>query len=181
MNEQELTRRISGLPRQIEPPSDLWPGIEARMNAAPPRSAGSGFAALAVAALLVLAIGLVGVLDRDAAIESPSIDALMAADDGLLPKPGATYATSVDLIYSGALRTLAGSLPQPQGLPSSEQLELTLRTLQHATEEIRAALAQDPDSIYLAELLESTHRKRVEMLRDAAFASLPNTDMGRRS
>jgi hypothetical protein len=32
MNEQELERAVSRLPKSIEPPHDLWPGIEARLR-----------------------------------------------------------------------------------------------------------------------------------------------------
>ena len=32
MNEQELLKAVGGLPKSIEPPRDLWPGIEARLR-----------------------------------------------------------------------------------------------------------------------------------------------------
>ena len=32
MNEQELERAVSRLPKSIEPPRDLWPGIQARLR-----------------------------------------------------------------------------------------------------------------------------------------------------
>jgi hypothetical protein len=33
MNERELQEAVNRLPKSIEPPRDLWPGIEARLGA----------------------------------------------------------------------------------------------------------------------------------------------------
>ncbi|HWE22304.1 MAG TPA: FecR domain-containing protein, partial [Myxococcales bacterium] len=50
MNDDELQRAVSGLPKSIEPPHDLWPGIEARIQ----RRRSWYWIPLAVAAMLVL-------------------------------------------------------------------------------------------------------------------------------
>ena len=62
MNEHELERAVSGLPKTIEPPRDLWPGIEARLRRQRGGRGGRGglwyWIPLAIAA--VLAIVMIG-------------------------------------------------------------------------------------------------------------------------
>jgi hypothetical protein len=63
MNEKELRDAVERLPRRIEPPADLWPGIRDRIRAGE-WGVGSGsrrlpWISLAIAAILVLAVGIV--------------------------------------------------------------------------------------------------------------------------
>lgn len=58
----ELRRAMSALPRSIEPPDDLWPGIRDRIRGAKGRGQGSGrfpwWIPLTLAAMLVLAVAI---------------------------------------------------------------------------------------------------------------------------
>lgn len=53
MNERELLEAAGRLPKSIEPPRDLWPGIEARLRRPSPRWYWVGLAAAAVLALVI--------------------------------------------------------------------------------------------------------------------------------
>jgi len=54
MNERELLEAAGRLPKSIEPPRDLWPGIEARLGAGRGRSRRWYWGALAAAAVIAL-------------------------------------------------------------------------------------------------------------------------------
>ena len=41
MNERELQDAVNQLPKSIEPPRDLWPGIEARLGTGAGRASAS--------------------------------------------------------------------------------------------------------------------------------------------
>jgi len=38
VNDHELERAVSRLPKTIEPPHDLWPGVEARLRRRQPKT-----------------------------------------------------------------------------------------------------------------------------------------------
>jgi hypothetical protein len=56
MNERELQDAVGRLPKNIEPPRDLWPGIEARINAHPVWRRYWYWAPLAAAAVFALVV-----------------------------------------------------------------------------------------------------------------------------
>lgn len=66
MNEKQLQDAVERLPRQIEPPVDLWPGIRDRIRAGRGKQskpgAGRGWRTLALWVPLAAAAGLVGIL-----------------------------------------------------------------------------------------------------------------------
>lgn len=57
MNERELLEAVGRLPRSIEPPRDLWPGIEARLGAPPRRPRWIWVALAAAAAVAAVLVG----------------------------------------------------------------------------------------------------------------------------
>ena len=93
------------------------------------------------------------------------------------------YAGLLDLEYAGAMRDVAGQFRAvPQIVPDDENhaLSMSLKVLQQATEDLRGALEQSPSSIFLADLLASTHRKRMNLLRNLALASIDTMQMNTR-
>lgn len=169
--ENELEHRISMLPRAIAPPRDLWPAIEQGI-VRPARPARIWLRS--IAAGLAITLGAIFVLSYDSGLQPDDL-----GEPGrvtLMPNAGMIYANSIDQQYTAPLASLTDELPNPAHSISAGQLQLGLRTLQHATEEIRAALEQDPDSLYLASLLEATHRKRLNMLKDLALAEAGRND-----
>jgi len=60
MNERELQEALSRLPKSIEPPSDLWPGIETRLRRPPPIAARRLWYWVPLAAAAVFALVMIG-------------------------------------------------------------------------------------------------------------------------
>lgn len=165
ISEQELIGRLKRLPRRVEPPEDLWPGINRQLAA---RRSG-GWHWQSVAAGMIAVIGTIFALWLGSGLET---DELVDGPEASPPYPGGglVYARSVDRQYRGALDIVAGEMPRrPASVAEFGELQLELRTLERAAEEIRAAIEQDPDAMYLAQLLETTHRKRIRMLRALAL------------
>lgn len=153
----ELEHRLANLPREMAPVRDLWPGIEARLEA-PRRRWTLPRAAAAAGVFLVAAIALrIG-------SESPMPD---VAGGNLQ-----VLSASAELEYSGALRDLrdsvghldAGSQPGALG-----DYQLSLQVVVDATRQVRAALDQDPDSRLLNAMLADLQKKQLSVLREIAL------------
>ena len=164
MDETDLRRRLRGLPRDIEPSRDLWPGIAARLSPqvadAPRASRRPWFAGLAIAASLCVAMGLAYTLrpastpaDAPAPVASASPD---GASDALLSRE----ADAMTLEYEAALRQFEGA-----AMPAA--LRPALATLDRSALEIRGALADDPDAVFLLEQLRRTYARRVTLTQRA--------------
>ena len=177
MNEQQLLEQLECLPSEREPSRDLWPGVLQRI--APASFSGPQYKPWfnAVAATLVMGLSLT--LGIKLGIDT-RFDPGTSADYALVAAPiqtseGQFYAGLLDLEYGGALRDVAGQFrADPQSAPDQGDVALTqsLKILQRATEDLRGALEKDPNSIFLADLLASTHRKRMKLLRDLALAQV---------
>ena len=177
MNEHCLLEQLEKLPKEREPGPDLWPAIRRRI--APSRLAvmrtKPWFDAVAAALLVGFALTL-GMQLGDNIGKIPGSDA--NSDFELAPLQSSTgqfIAGVLDIEYGAALRDVVGHFKaEPQAAPDPQDagLSQSLKILQNATEDLRDALEQDPNSIYLAELLASTHRKRINLLRDLALAQV---------
>jgi hypothetical protein len=175
MNEQQLLEQLGRLPRERQPERDLWPGIEVRMG----RDTGASRAWFPVAAAAAITGALVTLLAvsllpsqqslERAPTETSNTVAAVPLDEPLPPAAdnrALMLASGFDLEYSGVLRDLNGQLRSLQvSAPERQIIEQNLKVLQDATEELREAIAANPDAIYLAQLLETTHRKRLDVLR----------------
>ena len=150
MTENELGWRLRQLPRGIEPPRDLWPGIHARLGRRAPRGR-RWMAGLALAASLVLAIGL-GVVRES---PGPSRDGRGAS---ALPRE----ADAMRLEYEAALARF-------EGVPMPEALAPALATLDDSAVDIRQALAADPDAVFLLEQLRRTYARRLSLTQRAVI------------
>ena len=154
------------LPRHIEPPRDLWPEIESRLE---PRAARRGrrwpwLAAAAV--LLVVGSSLItaNLVRREAAVtaqapfERPDA-AVMRTAFG----PGQTLGPG----YAAVRQQLADSLEARIGrLPPAARakLEANLAELHRATAEINAALELSPGDPLLEELLINSYQDELAVL-----------------
>lgn len=171
-NSPSLESRVRALPRSMQPTNDLWKSIESRLeghqhDVSPRRSWKTPvLAAVASVAVVAVCITLILRLDDIGPVVPDSVDLARSQS-----QRGLILASHVDLQYSGALRSLAYAVNAQENDPSDlGEIELSLRTLQRATEDIRAALEENPDAEYLASLLESTHRQRLELLKNLAMA-----------
>lgn len=162
MTEQELLEELGRLPRERQPQADLWPGVEARIRPMQARSFRRIPTAIAAAIVgsLVTAFGL-SINERMETTAPAFVQTLPATGAGM------TYASGVDLEYSGALRDLAGQMQSWQRAGQDGSVLMSnLRVLSEASEELRAAIAEDPQSIYLAQLLASTQKKQLSVMRE---------------
>ena len=169
MNDSELQARLAAAPRRIDPPADLWPGIDARIAGAGSRPVSRGLPRLAAVATLALAAGMaLWVAAGLAPDQAPGLD----RDGGI----ARVYADTIELTYAGPLRTLASDRRPAVPALDTGSMELSLRTLENAVEVLRAALEANPDAVYLAEMLENTHRQRLRMLRELALLGIETPD-----
>ena len=152
-----LRLQLRGLRPDIAPAADLWPGIAARLSAAPanaapraPRRTPRNIAPWALAASLVLSLGIAWRMQ---------------------PPPAAPAGAQVRLIdreadamtreYHAALQELHASAPQPSGAATPAQP--ALRELDQSARLIRDAIDRDPGATYLLGRLQRTYTLRLEL------------------
>lgn len=165
-DEERHLRRIlalaSALPREMEPPRDLWAGIAERIEAERRvRPAWWGSVGLAVAAALVVAIGAALLLRNDPVSVGPTVSTIPVSVD-----PSSIGAAEQE--YEQAASALMAALQARRDTMSPETLrsvEKNLLVMDQALGEVRAALGRDPGNPELTRMLVSTHRKKVETLR----------------
>jgi len=164
-----LRLQLRALRRDLEPAADLWPGIAARIAAEPrvatpaaaapgPRRRVAGFAPWALAASLVLAVGVAW------KTQGPP-PAAVPADAGtgavaMLP----LQADAMTREYQAALRELEATAPARPGprpdLP-------VLRELDESAAQIRSALDRAPDARFLLDRLRKTYALRLQLTQRA--------------
>lgn len=153
-----LSPAVAALPRSIEPPHDLWPGIEGRLRER--RSirmpARWRLAGLAAAAAVLLVAG-----------SSAATLWLVRGDSS----PTAALATPViEAGYVNASAELMRALDAERShlAPATvATLERNLAVIDAAIAESRAALANDPANRDLAALLWASYRQKVALLQQA--------------
>ena len=185
--EEAHTRKVTALhelPQAIEPPRDLWPGIEARLEpamAGAPSESGAQLSAarrrtqrlrwFAAAAMVAsVAVGVwIGrsLLPTGSRVQGSSLaafDAPTALD--------AAYVT--DPRYQRQRAALLRSLEsQIATLPPATRTKVmaSLATIQHAKEDLEQALGKDPGNALLQELLVNTYQDEMRVLSDVREAS----------
>ena len=158
--DERLRQALRALHRDILPRRDLWPSIAARIATNTPakthgRVTRNRFVAWALAASLLLALGMAWQLrpfhTRGARMGSGQ-EQLIASE-----------ARAMTRAYAGALRELAASAPRE--LDSST----ALRQLDRSAEQIRSALARDPDARFLLDRLRHTYSLRLSLTQRAVL------------
>ncbi len=164
-NDQELLWQLRGLRRETMPANDLWPGIAARIaqhdrpsgdagNVVPLRRRGVRLAPFALAASLVLAVGV-------AWQQRPDFGVQQVDPTGRLIHREADALTRE---YDAALREL-----QAAGTPSAPAGN-ALQQLDQSAAQIRTALTRDPDARFLLDQLRRTYEKRLELTQRATLS-----------
>lgn len=164
-----LDRALAGLPRELPPENDLWPGIAAQLE---PRRAPRRWLPLAAAAvLLVVSSSLITarVVRWSAAPAAPIATVAPPAtpDAGVVRPASFGPGHALDPEYAAARQQLAAMLAQRMDrLPSSarQKVEDNLAQLRRATDEINAALALQPGDALLEELLLNTYQDELAVL-----------------
>ncbi|HEX7114526.1 MAG TPA: hypothetical protein VF193_05305 [Steroidobacter sp.] len=178
-----LDELLARVPREVAPERDLWPAIRAGIEAEP-RAAGrarggdhSRWFQLAAGVLLVLASSLTTyVLTRQSLQQQIANEALPApaltatpASFGLAPEAlGVEYVQTraeLDKRFEQRLATLPPV--------TRAKVERNLAEIRRASDEIAAALAENPSDPLLQELLLSTYRNEIRLL--TSVSQLPGT------
>ncbi len=176
-----LLAEAAALPEELDPPRELWPGIEARLaprarvlSFAPPLRRWAFLAPpLAAAAAVLLVVGL-GLRPGPQPQPAPGPSQTpVSAEVGVrtVALGSAASLAQAEGDYRRATEQLLESLRSEQRtLPPGtlEKVERNLSAIEGALGEIRAALEKDPENAQLARLLNSTQRRKLQMLQSVA-------------
>lgn len=147
---------VRALPRQLQPPSDLWPAVRQRVV----RRRAPGWGALAAAAVLLIAV-------------SSLVTALLVNRGDAGNKPLSSSPGAIQIIEAGYLeqtRDLEAALDEGRDNLAPETITIVERNLEiisDAIAESRAALEKDPANQDLRILLRTSHEQRVALLEQA--------------
>ena len=169
---EALRWQLRGLRRDATPQADLWPGIAARLQAqgqsastiVPLRPrATRRYAWLAMAASVALAIGI----GWQQLVPAPSVVEPIVADTAPAGDPTARLlkreAVALTWEYKAALREArAGRAPTTDN-PA-------LLEIDRSAEQVRTALAQDPEARFLLDRLQSLYAQRLALTRQLALS-----------
>lgn len=170
---ESLVGAARTLPEEVEPPIELWNSVRARIAPAPSRTRQLWLLAAAAVVLVALSSGVTAILVRRpiVVVRPAPVPAVVAARS--LPPA----ARAVDADYAVAIRALNETLADNRNRldPATvAKVEASLRVIDHAIDEARQALADDPSNLTLLDLLASSYERKVELLR-RANALLPRT------
>jgi hypothetical protein len=172
--QESLDDRLENLPRDIPPARNLWPGIRARLQDKPRRArpmmmaAAAGLAGACVASALTWAVlhgrpaspptQLTARVAPSAAARAPAFDE---------PR-NPSYVAARDDLEQNFRERLALLDPATRA-----QIEASLAIIRRAHEDIRNALANDPASPVLEQLLQSTWHDEFDLYDRVVRATQP--------
>ena len=165
--EDPLLARAAELPKDVQPARDLWPAIAARLReprvASRPRSFGwpmalaAGFAVACISALLTW--GLVRQEAPAPVAKTPAAHAaLVPVSYGSRSGLTAAEIAARDELYARFRERFGQLKPETQ-----TAILRNLTVIQTAADEIDAALAQDPASGMLNELLIGAYKRELQL------------------
>ena len=164
--QESLDRMIGNLPKDIVPPGNLWPGIAARLSSrtrrAPP---------MALAAAIALAAAGLASFFTWAVLESRSVPRVIqtvAASNSFEEPRDPKYVLAREAVEK-TFRERLGLL-EPA---TRTKIEASLAVIQKAHEDIRKALAADPQSPVLEQLWESTWHDELDLYDHVVRATQP--------
>jgi anti-sigma factor RsiW len=169
-----VLEQAAALPAAVEPPGDAWPALRYRLR---PRTAFVTLLArrtpqwglrAAAALFLVAASSMLTVLALRERTPSPA----KVVARGAVPAAAVPAAVqAVERSYAEAVEELEATLRAQRAAltPATvATLERTLRVIDTAIAEARAALAADPANSTLLEVLSATYEQKVHLLRRAS-------------
>ena len=169
--EDELMAMAAGLPTDVKPERDLWPGIEQAISSSPGRERSLWNTVWAQAAAVVLLVGGSSGLTYIAMQggEDATVP-MVAGTTQLVFEPvdasfGSQYTLGPD--YVDARRVLTGNLDEELNRLSPEAREEVLtnmQTIREAIDDINRALADDPDNVLLQRMLLNTYRDELSLM-----------------
>ena len=174
-----ILARAADLPKSIDPPAEAWSNIRSAIerdkNAVATHADISGRFwrapyALAAAAVLLVILSSAGTALYMSSRDSDERSSRVAASSPTSAATPATLAafTIEENTYLRNVAVLQDILDQQEASLAPEtvaQLKASLRTIDEAILEARNALARDPANKLLIEMLSSTYRQKVDLLR----------------
>ena len=166
----DILDRARELATEIAPERDLWPNIEAAIDA-PARPRYMPYLAQAAAVVLLVAgsSGLTWLVTKgdapQAVANQPPV--AMPQFDAEFASFGGQYALGPR--YEDARNNLAAELDIELDRLSPEaraDVEENLKIIRDAIDEINQALAREPDNVLLQELLLDTYREELKVMHD---------------
>ena len=155
-SQESLDRLIARLPKDVVPPGNLWPGIAARLptrtRRAPP---------MAMAAVIALAAAGLASFFTWAVLESrtvPVVVQTVTARSSFEEPRDPKYVLARDAVEKTFRERLGMLAPATRA-----KIESSLAVIQKAHEDIRKALAADPQSPVLEQLWESTGQEEFDL------------------
>jgi hypothetical protein len=169
MNDRQpdsLDRLIANLPKEIVPPENLWPRVAARLSSRPRHAP-----PMALAAAIAMAAAGLASLFTWAVLQSPSVPRLIqtVAATGSFDEPrDPKYVLARDTVEKTFRDRLALLEPATRA-----KIESSLAVIQKAHEDIRKALAADPQSEVLEQLWQSTWHDEFDLYDRVVQATQP--------
>ncbi len=166
--QESLDRLIASLPRDVIPPGNLWPRIAARLSHKPRRMMQpmAMAAAVAIAAAGLASFFTWAVLERQSV---PRVIQTVAATASFDEPRDPKYVLARDGVERTFRERLA--LLEPA---TRDKIESSLAVIQQAHEDIRKALAADPQSPVLEQLWESTWHDEFDLYDRLVQATQPS-------
>ena len=168
-----LRDRIAELPEEVQAARDLWPEIRAQLDADRVRSLGLRERAPAKrsdrARWLMRAAGLVLIIGGTAAITTYLVRA-GGPTVVVIDTTQATRAINRFASYEKSADDLERALDQRRAKldpKTVEAIERSLRTIDEALDEARAALLRDPAIELVSGYVEAAYRQKIDFLRRA--------------
>jgi hypothetical protein len=170
-NFDDLMTAAADLATEVKPGRDLWPGIEQAITkpARPARTMWNTVWAQAAAVLLLVggSSGLTYLaLTDNGDVMTPVAGAPRLVFESASGSFGSQYNLGPD--YLDAQRDLAGRLDDELAHLTPEvrdAVETNIAAIRTAIAEINVALAEDPDNVLLQELLLSTYREELTLMK----------------
>lgn len=158
-----LNKAVNELPREIRPGRDLWPEIEARIEAGQQPASNDRqwwqSPIVSAASLVVAASALTFALTRPGALsESGATNGLQASTASMLDPGFLADRKRLENNLEGRLTELS---PEMQGLVRSN-----LASIRGSLNEINMALSEDPDNADLQDLLLSTYEQELQVMTE---------------
>jgi hypothetical protein len=173
-DDDRLRELAAALPRDIEPPVDLWPAIRAELTARPTRPTwwAAGWR-LAAAGLLIAVLSSIATLVAVRSGGWGGGQRLAARHDSARSTGAELPAHLVAAVhgYTRSIEALRRTLDERRDslAPSTiATVERSARIADSAIAEARAALERDPANRVLEELLLSNYERKVDLLQRAA-------------
>lgn len=153
-----LRWQLQGLRREVQPETDLWPGIAARLSQAlqaslerPKRSSARRFIPWAMAASVLLVVGMVW--------------------QGMPGTPQADQKASPLVLQQAVAMTFdyENALARMQETETHPEVQRAFGELDRSAAQILTAIDRDPNAVFLLEQLRRTYARRLQLTQRAAM------------